>query len=226
MSESNFVDPSHLSATEKANNDQSNSPKKEKKKRKWGQDVGPIPKLIPPRKRAKTAAEKEQRALERVLRNRDAAEQSRKRKSDQRAMLENQRDSLQRFCKKLIEMNQALNELNPNNTVVKLESLPDYINREVLFSKPERTLMSDTEKKRADERAKEQELESLNLPTGVTLPPSPEPSPISQVSHTFNSSPELETLGAFSPSTEYTSEGAEMQSTGSARPTQHGGLFS
>jgi hypothetical protein len=137
-------------------------------------------------------------------------------------MLEDQRDSLQRFCKQLIEMNQALIELNPTSTVIKLEDLPDYHMRELLFSKPERKLMSDTEKKRADERAKEKEL----LPnSAANVLPSPTPSPVSRVSHTFSSSPELETHGGFSPLTDYHSEGAEMQSTGSARPTQHGGLF-
>lgn len=55
--------------------------KKQSKKRKsWGQ-VLPEPKTnLPPRKRAKTDDEKEQRRVERVLRNRRAAQSSRERK--------------------------------------------------------------------------------------------------------------------------------------------------
>ncbi|KKA28938.1 hypothetical protein TD95_004431 [Thielaviopsis punctulata] len=61
--------------------DVSGSEKKPVKKRKsWGQ-VLPEPKTnLPPRKRAKTADEKEQRRVERVLRNRRAAQSSRERK--------------------------------------------------------------------------------------------------------------------------------------------------
>ncbi|KAL5614206.1 hypothetical protein BROUX41_000045 [Berkeleyomyces rouxiae] len=51
-----------------------------KKRKSWGQ-VLPEPKTnLPPRKRAKTADEKEQRRVERVLRNRRAAQSSRERK--------------------------------------------------------------------------------------------------------------------------------------------------
>ncbi|ROT37522.1 hypothetical protein SODALDRAFT_351788 [Sodiomyces alkalinus F11] len=59
----------------------STSEKKSTKKRKsWGQ-ILPEPKTnLPPRKRAKTEDEKEQRRVERVLRNRRAAQSSRERK--------------------------------------------------------------------------------------------------------------------------------------------------
>ncbi|KAI9683070.1 MAG: hypothetical protein M1829_005861 [Trizodia sp. TS-e1964] len=51
-----------------------------KKRKSWGQEL-PIPKTnLPPRKRAKTDDEKEQRRIERVLRNRAAAQSSRERK--------------------------------------------------------------------------------------------------------------------------------------------------
>ncbi|EFX05160.1 bzip transcription factor [Grosmannia clavigera kw1407] len=54
--------------------------KKTKKRKSWGQ-VLPEPKTnLPPRKRAKTEDEKEQRRVERVLRNRRAAQSSRERK--------------------------------------------------------------------------------------------------------------------------------------------------
>lgn len=51
-----------------------------KKRKSWGQEL-PEPKTnLPPRKRAKTADEKEQRRIERVKRNRLAAHNSRERK--------------------------------------------------------------------------------------------------------------------------------------------------
>lgn len=60
-----------------------------KKKRKaWGQPVPEIVKILPPRKRAKTAEEKEQRRNERILRNRRAADKSRQRQKAAVADLE------------------------------------------------------------------------------------------------------------------------------------------
>ena len=59
---------------------ESEQPETEKKKRKqWGQPVPNYKIILPPRKRAKTAEEKEQRKHERVLRNRRAADKSRQR---------------------------------------------------------------------------------------------------------------------------------------------------
>ncbi|KAF4508891.1 hypothetical protein G6O67_005219 [Ophiocordyceps sinensis] len=79
-------DDERLSALPEDIQDQSETPgglaeKKSSKKRKsWGQ-VLPEPKTnLPPRKRAKTEDEKEQRRVERVLRNRRAAQSSRERK--------------------------------------------------------------------------------------------------------------------------------------------------
>ncbi|KAG0137784.1 hypothetical protein HOY82DRAFT_477373 [Tuber indicum] len=67
----------------------------EKKKRKsWGQEL-PIPTTNhPPRKRAKTDEEKEQRRVERMLRNRAAARSSRERKEKQVASMEEERRGL------------------------------------------------------------------------------------------------------------------------------------
>jgi transcriptional activator HAC1 len=60
-----------------------------KKKRKaWGQPVPEIKQILPPRKRAKTAEEKEQRKNERILRNRRAADKSRQRQKAAVADLE------------------------------------------------------------------------------------------------------------------------------------------
>ncbi|OJD39912.1 transcriptional activator hac1 [Diplodia corticola] len=72
-----------------------------KKRKSWGQ-VLPEPKTnLPPRKRAKTADEKEQRRIERVKRNRLAAHNSRERKREEMERLTAERDhwknSLDRF---------------------------------------------------------------------------------------------------------------------------------
>ncbi|KAG0134414.1 hypothetical protein HOY82DRAFT_602412 [Tuber indicum] len=65
-----------------------------KKRKSWGQEL-PIPTTnLPPRKRAKTDAEKEQRRIERVLRNRAAAQSSRERKEKERESLEVERAKL------------------------------------------------------------------------------------------------------------------------------------
>ncbi|KAJ9656354.1 transcription factor that binds to CRE motif [Neophaeococcomyces mojaviensis] len=66
-----------------------------KKKRKaWGQPVPEIVPILPPRKRAKTAEEKEQRKNERILRNRRAADKSRQRQKAAQAELEQQNKDL------------------------------------------------------------------------------------------------------------------------------------
>lgn len=74
----------------------SSSDKKQTKKRKsWGQ-VLPEPKTnLPPRKRAKTEDEKEQRRVERVLRNRRAAQSSRERKRLEVEALEKRNQELE-----------------------------------------------------------------------------------------------------------------------------------
>ena len=56
------------------------APPPAKKRKSWGQEL-PEPKTtLPPRKRAKTDDEKEQRRIERIKRNRAAAHNSRERK--------------------------------------------------------------------------------------------------------------------------------------------------
>lgn len=59
-----------------------------KKRKAWGQPVPEIVPILPPRKRAKTAEEKEQRKNERILRNRRAADKSRQRQKAAQADLE------------------------------------------------------------------------------------------------------------------------------------------
>ncbi|KAK3372179.1 hypothetical protein B0H63DRAFT_439304 [Podospora didyma] len=90
------------------------SEKKQTKKRKsWGQ-VLPEPKTnLPPRKRAKTEDEKEQRRVERVLRNRRAAQSSRERKRQEVEGLEQRNKELEALLRQAQSQNLALvEELN------------------------------------------------------------------------------------------------------------------
>lgn len=67
---------------------QSSAAKQPKKRKSWGQAL-PEPKTtLPPRKRAKTDDEKEQRRIERIKRNRAAAHNSRERKRVEAERLE------------------------------------------------------------------------------------------------------------------------------------------
>ena len=66
----------------------SQSSQAKKKRKAWGQPVPEIVAILPPRKRAKTAEEKEQRKNERILRNRRAADKSRQRQKAAVADLE------------------------------------------------------------------------------------------------------------------------------------------
>ncbi|KAI8960225.1 hypothetical protein F5Y11DRAFT_330565 [Daldinia sp. FL1419] len=91
-----------------------NPEKKPTKKRKsWGQ-VLPEPKTnLPPRKRAKTEDEKEQRRVERVLRNRRAAQSSRERKRQEVEALEQRNRQLEELLRNQQKTNEMLmDELN------------------------------------------------------------------------------------------------------------------
>lgn len=87
--------------------------KSAKKRKSWGQ-VLPEPKTnLPPRKRAKTEDEKEQRRVERVLRNRRAAQSSRERKRQEAENLEKRAQASEKRCEELESMVRALmDELN------------------------------------------------------------------------------------------------------------------
>ncbi|KXX78460.1 Transcriptional activator hac1 [Madurella mycetomatis] len=81
-----------------------------KKRKSWGQ-VLPEPKTnLPPRKRAKTEDEKEQRRVERVLRNRRAAQSSRERKRLEVEGLERRNKELERALHDAHQTNLALLE--------------------------------------------------------------------------------------------------------------------
>jgi transcriptional activator HAC1 len=83
-----------------------------KKRKSWGQ-VLPEPKTnLPPRKRAKTADEKEQRRIERVKRNRLAAHNSRERKRQEVDALLSRSDELERQLQQLADRCKALEAEN------------------------------------------------------------------------------------------------------------------
>ncbi|OAA47966.1 Basic leucine zipper [Cordyceps fumosorosea ARSEF 2679] len=97
MSPQSYIDKSDaLSPVAEEDEQETTDDKRPTKKRKsWGQ-VLPEPKTnLPPRKRAKTDDEKEQRRVERVLRNRRAAQSSRERKRLEVEALEKRNQELE-----------------------------------------------------------------------------------------------------------------------------------
>jgi transcriptional activator HAC1 len=101
--------PTSLNGEDESSPAPQDSDKKATKKRKsWGQ-VLPEPKTnLPPRKRAKTEDEKEQRRVERVLRNRRAAQSSRERKRLEVEALEQRNQELEDKLLKVQEANLKL----------------------------------------------------------------------------------------------------------------------
>ncbi|KAG6056111.1 hypothetical protein E4U17_002470 [Claviceps sp. LM77 group G4] len=90
--------------------DDTSGKKQTKKRKSWGQ-VLPEPKTnLPPRKRAKTDDEKEQRRVERVLRNRRAAQSSRERKRLEVEALEIRNQELESQLMKAQKTNMYLME--------------------------------------------------------------------------------------------------------------------
>lgn len=87
-----FDYPSPSASSDAETSTKDDAPKK--KRKAWGQPVPDIVPILPPRKRAKTAEEKEQRKNERILRNRRAADKSRQRQKAAQAELEQQNKDL------------------------------------------------------------------------------------------------------------------------------------
>ncbi|KAH0558652.1 hypothetical protein GP486_004699 [Trichoglossum hirsutum] len=83
-----------------------------KKRKSWGQELPTPTTNLPPRKRAKTEAEKEQRRIERVLRNRAAAQSSRERKRKEVEALEDEKLDIERENRRL---NNRLLEVEQQN---------------------------------------------------------------------------------------------------------------
>ncbi|PYH88496.1 bZIP transcription factor HacA [Aspergillus ellipticus CBS 707.79] len=99
-----------------ADNGKSEEKRPVKKRKSWGQEL-PVPKTnLPPRKRAKTEDEKEQRRIERVLRNRAAAQTSRERKRLEMEKLENEKIQMEQqnqfLLQRLTQMEAENNRLN------------------------------------------------------------------------------------------------------------------
>ncbi|KAH0543680.1 hypothetical protein FGG08_001995 [Glutinoglossum americanum] len=92
------------------NSTQEPEKKPAKKRKSWGQELPTPTTNLPPRKRAKTEAEKEQRRIERVLRNRAAAQSSRERKRKEVEALEDEKADIerenQRLNSRLVEVEQ------------------------------------------------------------------------------------------------------------------------
>lgn len=108
--------------------DSSSEKKPAKKRKSWGQ-VLPEPKTnLPPRKRAKTEDEKEQRRVERVLRNRRAAQSSRERKRLEVEALEKRNQELETLLinaqKTNLMLVEELNRFRRSSGVVTRSSSP------------------------------------------------------------------------------------------------------
>ncbi|KAI1502051.1 hypothetical protein F5X99DRAFT_380444 [Biscogniauxia marginata] len=107
---------------------ESTEKKPAKKRKSWGQ-VLPEPKTnLPPRKRAKTEDEKEQRRVERVLRNRRAAQSSRERKRQEVEALEQRNSQLEAALlnqqKQNLLLMEELTKLRRDSGVVSRSSSP------------------------------------------------------------------------------------------------------
>jgi transcriptional activator HAC1 len=106
------------SSTSSTTSHQSNSTdaKPAKKRKSWGQ-VLPEPKTnLPPRKRAKTEDEKEQRRIERVKRNRLAAHNSRERKRQEVEALQEDKSKLEEKVKHLEAQLKYFKQMAPHIT--------------------------------------------------------------------------------------------------------------
>lgn len=105
------VDDVDVKEDDLADTPEADGEKKTTKKRKsWGQ-VLPEPKTnLPPRKRAKTEDEKEQRRVERVLRNRRAAQSSRERKRQEVEALEKRNQELEALLNQQVKKSALLAE--------------------------------------------------------------------------------------------------------------------
>ncbi|PTB70267.1 hypothetical protein BBK36DRAFT_1136941 [Trichoderma citrinoviride] len=162
------------------------SEKKPVKKRKsWGQ-VLPEPKTnLPPRKRAKTEDEKEQRRVERVLRNRRAAQSSRERKRLEVEALEKRNKELETLLINVQKTNlilvEELNRFRRSSGVVTrssspLDSLQDSITlSQQLFGSREGQNMSNPEQSLMDQIMRSAANPTVNPASlSPSLPPIPD----------------------------------------------------
>jgi len=108
------------------------SQQSKKKRKSWGQILPAPTTNLPPRKRAKTEAEKEQRKYERVQRNRQAAHNSRMRKQLEMEHLSDKNKALEDKCKaqkrEIERLQRALSAAQgqpPLSPAVSTSSLPE-----------------------------------------------------------------------------------------------------
>ncbi|KIH94084.1 hypothetical protein SPBR_05884 [Sporothrix brasiliensis 5110] len=126
------------------------SDKKQTKKRKsWGQ-ILPEPKTnLPPRKRAKTEDEKEQRRVERVLRNRRAAQSSRERKRLEVEALEIRNRELEEQLAKVRRENmllyERLTQVQGKSAVVSTANPPVTLSQELFRSQNGHSFVSESD---------------------------------------------------------------------------------
>ncbi|KAJ6787763.1 hypothetical protein PWT90_09048 [Aphanocladium album] len=171
-----------LSPVPEDEQDMSGDKKPTKKRKSWGQ-VLPEPKTnLPPRKRAKTDDEKEQRRVERVLRNRRAAQSSRERKRLEVEALEKRNQELESLLLNAQKANlllvEELNRFRRDSGVVTRTSSPlDSLRDNQISLSPE--LFSSHDGHTADEKA-DGLVEDLLMAENPTVNPvalSPELSP-------------------------------------------------
>jgi len=163
------------------------SDKKQTKKRKsWGQ-VLPEPKTnLPPRKRAKTDDEKEQRRVERVLRNRRAAQSSRERKRLEVEALEQRNKELETLLLNAQKANlllvEELHRFRRDSGVVTRSSSPlDSLRDNQISLSPELFSSQDGHKANSEQPGKTLVDELMMTTTNPTVNPaslSPELGPV------------------------------------------------
>lgn len=176
-----------ISEQPEEDDDSTTSDKKQTKKRKsWGQ-VLPEPKTnLPPRKRAKTDDEKEQRRVERVLRNRRAAQSSRERKRLEVEALEQRNKELETLLISAQKANlllvEELNRFRRDSGVVTRSSSPlDSLRDNQISLSPELFSSQDGHKTNPEQPGKTLVDELMMSSTNPTVNPaslSPELGPV------------------------------------------------
>lgn len=189
-----------------------------KKRKSWGQ-VLPEPKTnLPPRKRAKTEDEKEQRRVERVLRNRRAAQSSRERKRLEVEALEKRNKELEAALldaqKANVVLVQELHRVRRDSGVVTRSSSPLDSLRDNPVTLSQQLFGSQDGPKSTAEQSSDLVGELIMSTTNPTVNPaslSPELTPVPDLVTTALSTPEPQAcLRTAAASSDLTQRPAEM----------------
>ncbi|PHH74547.1 hypothetical protein CDD80_3005 [Ophiocordyceps camponoti-rufipedis] len=189
-----------------------------KKRKSWGQ-VLPEPKTnLPPRKRAKTEDEKEQRRVERVLRNRRAAQSSRERKRLEVEALEKRNKELEAALldaqKANVVLVQELHRVRRDSGVVTRSSSPLDSLRDNPVTLSQQLFGSQDGPKSSAEHSSDLVGELIMSTTNPTVNPaslSPELTPVPDLATTALSTPEPQAcLRTVAASSDLTQRPAEM----------------